>query len=226
MAISAHQQPLAITAASPRRTGMAIIGSGFGGLGMAIRLLQNNYTDFLILEKADEVGGTWRENQYPGAACDVQSHMYSFSFAPKTDWSQRYADCHEIHQYILDTTEKFGLRKYCLFNHEVIGAYYQEDSAQWRLEIKDQPDILAQFMVLASGPLHVPQIPTLKGIEKFQGKVFHSAQWDHQYSLKNKKVASIGTGGSAIQYVPEIAKEVEQLYVFQRSAAWVIPRDE
>ena len=211
---------------SIRSTQIAIIGSGFGGLGMAIRLLQNGFSDFMILEKAQQVGGTWRENQYPGAACDVQSHMYSFSFEPKTDWSKRYANSSEIQQYILDVTDKYQLRQYCQFGHEVIGAYYQEDTVTWRLEIKDHAPIIAQFVILASGPLHVPQIPPIKGIEKFKGKIFHSAQWDHQYSLQDKTVASIGTGGSAIQYIPEIAPQVKQLYVFQRTAAWVIPRDE
>lgn len=209
-----------------RQTKIAIIGSGFGGLGMAIRLLQSGEKDFIIVEKANEVGGTWRENQYPGAACDVQSHMYSFSFEPKTDWSKRYANSKEIHQYILDVTQKYSLRNYCEFNSEVIGAYYQEDQAHWRLDIKDKSPIFAQFVVLASGPLHIPQIPHIKGIENFKGKVFHSAQWDHQYDLNHKSVASIGTGGSAIQYLPEIAPQVKQLYVFQRTAAWVIPRDE
>ena len=226
MTNTAQQKQKVAVENSPRKTGMVIIGSGFGGLAMAIRLLQTGYTDFMILEKASEVGGTWRENQYPGAACDVQSHMYSFSFAPKTDWSKRYANCHEIHDYILETTEKFALRQYCQFNHEVTGAYYQEERAQWRIDIKDNSPIFAQFVVLASGPLHVPQIPHIKGIEKFDGKIFHSAQWDHNYNLKGKVVASIGTGGSAIQYVPEIAADVKNLYVFQRTAAWVIPRDE
>ena len=223
--LSTHKN-MTIDQAKLTTTTLAIIGSGFGGLGMAIRLLQTGFTDFMILEKANEVGGTWRENQYPGAACDVQSHMYSFSFEPKNNWSKRYAQCGEIQQYILDVTQKYKLRQYCQFNHEVIGAYYQEDQAKWRLDIKDQPSILAQFVVLASGPLHVPQIPHIKGIEKFKGKVFHSAKWDHQYNLEGKAVASIGTGGSAIQYVPEIAPQTKQLYVFQRSAAWVIPRDE
>ena len=193
---------------------------------MAIRLLQTGFSDFMILEKASEVGGTWRENQYPGAACDVQSHMYSFSFEPKTDWSKRYANSAEIHQYILDVTEKYKLRQYCQFEHEVIGAYYQEEQTNWLLEIKNQAPILAKFVVLASGPLHIPQIPNIKGIEKFKGKIFHSAQWDHQYALEGKSVASIGTGGSAVQYLPEIAPRVKQLYVYQRTAAWVIPRDE
>lgn len=226
MATVAAKQKAPLTTTTSRRTKIAIIGSGFGGLGMAIRLLQNGISDFMILEKATEVGGTWRENQYPGAACDVQSHMYSFSFEPKSDWSQRYATSTEIHQYILDVTEKYQLRQYCQFEHEVIGAHYQEDLAHWYLDIKDQTPILAQFVILASGPLHIPQIPTIKGIEKFKGKIFHSAQWDHQYDLHGKSVASIGTGGSAIQYLPEIAPTVKQLYVYQRTAAWVIPRDE
>lgn len=205
---------------------MVIIGAGFGGLGMAIRMLQAGRKDFVILEKSSEVGGTWRENSYPGAACDVQSHMYSFSFAPKTDWSKRYAERPEIYNYIQDTTDKFGLRHYIKFNAEVVGAAFDETSALWLLNLKDGSVLKAKFVVLASGPLHVPQIPTYKGMEKFKGKIFHSAQWDHSYDLTGKKVASIGTGGSAIQYIPEIAPIVKQLDVYQRTPAWVIPRDE
>jgi cation diffusion facilitator CzcD-associated flavoprotein CzcO len=209
-----------------QKTKVAIIGAGFGGLAMSIRLLQSQMNDFVILEKTNDVGGTWRENQYPGAACDVQSHMYSLSFAPKTDWSKRYAEADEIFEYIQDITQQYRLKDYCKFNHEVTHAEFDENRNVWSLDFKDQPSIEAQFVIFASGPLHVPQIPHLKGIEKFKGKVFHSSQWDHQYSLEGKSVASIGTGGSAIQYIPEIAQEVKQLYVFQRTAAWVIPRDE
>lgn len=205
---------------------MVIIGAGFGGLGMAIRMLQEGRKDFLLLEKADDVGGTWRENSYPGAACDVQSHMYSFSFAPKTDWSKRYAERPEIYNYIQETTEKFGLRQYLKFNAEVVGAQFDEQNAFWTLNLKDGSVLTTKFVVLASGPLHVPQIPNYKGMEKFKGKIFHSAQWDHSYDLTGKKVASIGTGGSAIQYIPEIAPLVKQLDVYQRTPAWVIPRDE
>ena len=209
-----------------QKTKVAIIGAGFGGLAMAIRLLQSQINDFVILEKTNDVGGTWRENQYPGAACDVQSHMYSLSFAPKTDWSKRYAEADEIFTYIQDITEQYKLKDYCKFNHEVTHAQFDENRNVWTVEFKDQPTLEAQFVIFASGPLHVPQIPHIKGIEKFKGKVFHSSKWEHDYDLNGKSVASIGTGGSAIQYIPEIAPEVKQLYVFQRTAAWVIPRDE
>lgn len=205
---------------------VAIIGAGFGGLAMAIRLLQRNIHNFVILEKSNEVGGTWRENQYPGAACDVQSHLYSLSFAPKTDWSKRYAEAPEIFQYIQDVVQQFNLREYCQFNSEVVHTEYHEKDCAWHVALKDGRQLSCQYLVFASGPLHVPQIPHIQGIEKFQGKVFHSSQWDHQYNLNSKVVASIGTGGSAIQYIPEIAPTVKQLYVMQRTAAWVIPRDE
>ena len=205
---------------------VAIIGAGFGGLAMAIRLLQRNIHNFVILEKSDEVGGTWRENQYPGAACDVQSHLYSLSFAPKTDWSKRYAEAPEIFQYIQDVVQQFNLREYCQFNSEVVHTEYHEKECLWHVTLKDGRQMSCQYLIFASGPLHVPQIPHIKGIEKFQGKVFHSSQWDHQYDLNGKVVASIGTGGSAIQYIPEIAPQVKQIYVMQRTAAWVIPRDE
>lgn len=205
---------------------VAIIGAGFGGLAIAIRLLQHHIHNFVILEKSDEVGGTWRENQYPGAACDVQSHLYSLSFAPKTDWSKRYAEAPEIFQYIQDVVQQFNLREYCQFNSEVVHTEYHEKDCVWYVALKDGRQLSCQYLVFASGPLHVPQIPHIKGIEKFQGKVFHSSQWDHQYDLNGKVVASIGTGGSAIQYIPEIAPQVKQLYVMQRTAAWVIPRDE
>ena len=208
------------------KTQIAIIGAGFGGLAMAIRLLLANIHDFIILEKADDVGGTWRENQYPGAACDVQSHMYSLSFAPKTDWSKRYAEAPEIFDYIQDLITGYNLKKYIKFNQEVVTTKYDEQALNWKLDLKDGTQIEAQFIVFASGPLHVAQIPKIKGIEKFKGKVFHSSHWDHDYNLNDKSVASIGTGGSAIQYIPEIAPKVKQLYVLQRTPAWVIPRDE
>ena len=156
----------------------------------------------------------------------MQSHLYSLSFAPKTDWSKRYAEAPEIFQYIQDVVQQFNLREYCQFNSEVVHTEYHEKDCVWYVALKDGRQLSCQYLVFASGPLHVPQIPHIKGIEKFQGKVFHSSQWDHQYDLNGKVVASIGTGGSAIQYIPEIAPQVKQLYVMQRTAAWVIPRDE
>ena len=213
------------TAPSPLLVDVAIIGAGFGGLCMAIQLLKNGNDRFVVLEKAAEVGGTWRDNSYPGAACDVQSHMYSFSFAGKADWSQRYAPWQEIQQYILDTTDAYGLRRYIRPNCMVSGARFDKSTALWTLNTAAGDVIRARHVVLASGPLHVPAIPQFKGMETFKGALFHSAQWDHGVDLKGKKVISIGTGGSAIQYCPEIAPEVEQLTVMQRTPAWVIPRD-
>jgi cation diffusion facilitator CzcD-associated flavoprotein CzcO len=205
---------------------MAIVGAGFGGMAMAIRMLQEGNTDFVLIDKGNTVGGTWRENTYPGAACDVQSHMYSFSFVGKNDWTKRYAGWEEIQTYIQKTAQDYKLADYARFNTEVTAAHYDQETAYWTLTLNGTDTLKCKFFVLASGPLHVPQIPRMKGIENFKGKVFHSAQWDHQYDLAGKNVVSIGTGGSAIQYVPEIAPQVKQLYVMQRTPAWVIPRDE
>jgi len=211
---------------SHAHTKVAIIGAGFGGIAMAIRLQQQGIDDFIILEKGSDFGGTWRDNQYPGAACDVQSHLYSLSFAPKSNWSKRYAEAPEIFAYIQDLVTDYNLRAFCRLNTEVLAAHYQAERCLWQLKLQDQTILEAQFVIFASGPLHIPQIPHIPGIEKFQGKVFHSTQWDHAYDLTGKNVASIGTGGSAIQYIPEIAPQCKQLYVMQRTAAWVIPRDE
>lgn len=212
--------------AAIREVKIAIIGAGFGGIASAIRLLQSGIQDFVILEKAKDVGGTWRDNQYPGAACDVQSHMYSLSYAPKTDWSKRYAEAPEIFDYIQSLISDYQLKSYIQFNQQVITTRYIEDRCTWQIETASGDMLEAQFLIFASGPLHVAQIPKIKGIEHFKGEVFHSSQWNHDYDLTGKNVASIGTGGSAIQYIPEIAPQTQQLYVFQRTAAWVIPRDE
>ena len=211
--------------ALPQRVGMVIVGAGFGGLCLAIRLLQAGIRDFVVLEKEHEVGGTWRDNTYPGAECDVQSHLYSYSFEGKPDWSQRYAGWQEIQRYILDTTEKYGLRPWIRFGQRVCGAHFDEAVGRWTVRVASGASISARFFALATGPLHVPQFPQVEGLESFRGKVFHSARWDHGYDLAGKRVASIGTGGSAIQYCPEIAPQVAQLHVFQRTAAWVTPRD-
>ncbi len=207
-------------------TDVAIVGAGFGGLCMAIKLLEAGNTEFVVLEKGSEVGGTWRDNSYPGAACDVQSHLYSYSFAPKADWSKRYAGWREIQDYILKVTDDFRLRPYIRFGQEVIAAEYVQDEARWHIQTRSGQVIVARHWVLASGPLHVPQIPKIAGMERFKGRLFHSARWDHDYDLTGKHVVSIGTGGSAVQYLPEIAPKVKQLYAFQRTPAWVIPRDE
>jgi cation diffusion facilitator CzcD-associated flavoprotein CzcO len=204
---------------------VVIVGAGFGGLCMAIKLLEEGIRDFVILEKDREVGGTWRDNSYPGAACDVQSHFYSYSFDTKPDWSERYAGWREIQRYILDVTERRGLRQFIRFGQEVNSAHFDSSTGRWSVGVAAGATIEAKHVVLASGPLHVPSYPAIPGLENFRGKVFHSARWDHGYDLAGRRVASIGTGGSAIQYCPAIAARTERLHVFQRTPAWVIPRD-
>lgn len=205
---------------------VAIIGCGFGGLCMAIKLLEEGNQSFVVLEKGNEVGCTWRDNSYPGAACDVQSHLYSYSFAPKPDWSQRFANAGEIHQYIIDTADKYRVRPFVRFNREVLGTRFDMNTGCWTLNTSQGETIQARNVVMASGPLHVPAIPKIKGAENFQGTSFHSAQWNHDYDLTGKNVVSIGTGASAVQYAPEIAPKVKQLFMLQRTANWLIPRDE
>lgn len=205
---------------------VVILGSGFSGLCMAIKLKEAGIKSFIVLEKANDVGGTWRENTYPGCACDVQSHLYSFSFEGNPDWSKSYAGWKEIQDYILRCTDKYKLRSSIRFNTEINEATFDDVSARWNIRATNGALYKAKSFVMGSGPLHVPAIPTIKGLDTFKGKVFHSAQWDHSYDLKGKNVVSIGTGGSAIQYIPEIAPEVKQLYVFQRTPAWVLPRNE
>lgn len=201
-----------------------MVGAGFGGLCAAIKLREAGRS-VLILEKGQDVGGTWRDNTYPGAACDVQSHLYSFSFAPKTDWSRRYAGWEEILAYIHGVVDQFQLRPAIRFGQEVTGATFDARTARWTVTTRQGLTVSARFVVMATGPLHVPAIPNLPGLDRFEGAVFHSARWDHTVDLTGKHVASIGTGGSAIQYVPELAPIVRKLTVYQRSAAWVVPRD-
>ncbi|MDX5299901.1 MAG: NAD(P)/FAD-dependent oxidoreductase, partial [Gammaproteobacteria bacterium] len=161
-----------MTPQTTRHVDVAIIGSGFGGLCMAIQLRMAGNDNFVILEKDREVGGTWRDNHYPGCACDVQSHLYSFSFEGKPDWSKRYAPWNEIQDYILQTTEKYGIRPFVRFNADVVGAVYDESSARWTLSMADGSTLIARFVVMATGPLHVPAIPDIPGMERFQGRLF------------------------------------------------------
>lgn len=203
---------------------IAIIGTGFGGLGMAIQLKQAGHDDFIILEKGASSGGCWRENSYPGAACDVPSLLYSFSFEPKTDWTRTYAPQPEIEAYLQHCENKYQLSNKIQFNTEVVNAVFDAEVGRWLLTTASGQQISARIFISACGQLSQPAIPQLKGIEDFSGKVMHSARWDHEYNLKGKKVVVIGTGASAIQFVPEIAKEVESLHVLQRSAPYILPK--
>ncbi len=205
---------------------IAIVGTGFSGLCMAIQLRKAGFTNLVLLEKASEVGGTWRENTYPGAACDVQSHLYSFSFDGNPDWSKTYAGWQEIQNYILSCVERYNLRQYIRFNTAATGATYDEKAAHWKIQTNNNLLVEAKAFILGTGPLHVPAIPDIPGLDTFKGSMFHSSAWNHDFDFDGKTVASIGTGGSAIQYVPEIAPKVKQLHVFQRTPPWILPRFE
>lgn len=200
-----------------------IIGSGFSGLGMGIALKKQG-VDFLILEKADEIGGTWRDNTYPGCACDIPSHMYSFSFEPKADWTHMWSFQPEIFDYLKGVTDKHGLRRSIRFGAHVERAHWDEDESRWHVFDASGQEYIAQFLVSGAGGLHIPLIPEIPGIDEFAGAAFHSAQWNHDVDISGKRVAVVGTGASAIQIVPAIVDDVAELQLYQRTPAWVMPR--
>ena len=202
---------------------VAIIGSGFGGLGAAIRLKQEGVEDFLVFEKSDDLGGTWRDNSYPGCACDVPSHLYSFSFALNPDWSRSFSGQAEIWAYLRRCVERFGIGPHLRFGHEVRSADWDEAAQHWRVETA-RGTYTADALVAAAGPLSEPTVPDLPGLDSFAGTVFHSARWDHGHDLAGRDVAVIGTGASAIQFVPRIQPKVGRLRLFQRTAPWIISR--
>ena len=203
---------------------IAIIGTGFAGLGAAIRLQQEGFSDFVLLEKSDEVGGTWRDNTYPGCACDVQSHLYSFSFEPNPDWSRMFARQPEILDYLKHCARKYHLYPKVRFHTEVTGASWDEDAAVWTVSGPDGAILRARKLVSGMGGLSRPAYPQIKGLENFQGQTFHSQQWNHDYPLSGKRVAVIGTGASAIQFVPQIAGRVARLDLYQRTPPWILPK--
>jgi cation diffusion facilitator CzcD-associated flavoprotein CzcO len=205
-------------------TGVVIIGTGFSGLGMAVQLRRTGRRDFLVLEKADDVGGTWRDNTYPGCACDIQSHMYSFSFEQNPDWTRSYSPQPEIWDYLRRVTDKYRLRDHIRFGAEMTGARWDAEEGRWHLSTRSGDEYVAQFLVSGIGALHIPHIPELPGLPDFKGRTFHSATWDHDYDLRGKKVAVVGTGASAIQFVPRIAPEVASLTLFQRTPPWIMPK--
>ncbi|KOG62195.1 cyclohexanone monooxygenase [Streptomyces griseoflavus] len=202
---------------------VAVIGSGFGGLGAAVRLRRQGITDFVVLERAGSVGGTWRDNSYPGCACDVPSHLYSFSFAPNPEWPRNFSGQPHIRAYLERVTDTFGLRPHIRFDSEVRGLRWNGEELYWEVETAGG-SLTADVVVSATGPLSDPKVPDVPGLDSFPGKVFHSARWDHDYDLRGKRVAMIGTGASAIQIVPSIQPVVDRLTLFQRTPAWVLPR--
>ena len=201
-----------------------IIGSGFGGLGLAIRLKRAGIETFTILEKGTTLGGTWRDNTYPGAACDVASMLYSFSFEPKADWTRKWSGQAEIHAYMEECARRNDLQRHIRFGVEVASARFDEASGTWTVHTTAGEELVADVLVSGVGQLHRPQIPKLPGLDSFRGPSFHSARWDHDVPLAGKRVGVIGNAASAIQFIPEIAKEVDHLTIFQRSANWMIAR--
>lgn len=210
------------SSAPVRHIRIAIVGSGFAGIGAAIRLRKAGLVDFQVFERADAVGGVWRDNTYPGCACDVESHLYAFSFAPNPRWSRTYARQAEILAYLRDCADRFGVLPQVAFGHDVQEARYHEPSQRWHLRTS-QGMWTAEVLIVGTGVLNEPSMPELPGLAAFGGPVFHSSHWDHTVDLRGKRVAVIGTGASAIQFVPEIAPQVAGLTLVQRSSPWVLP---
>jgi len=203
---------------------IAIIGAGFAGLCMAIRLKQAGISDFFIAERADSLGGTWRDNHYPGCACDVQSHVYSFSFAPNPHWSRQFAPQAEIRAYLERCAKDFGVTPHLHFDMALSRAVFDESRQRWALSFANGRQLSARVLISGMGGLSRPALPDIPGLADFQGKSFHSQHWDHGYALEGKRVAVIGTGASAIQFVPQIAPRVAHLSLFQRTPPWILPK--
>ena len=202
---------------------LAVVGSGFAGLGAARQALLDGLDDVLVFERADEPGGTWRDNRYPGCQCDVPSHLYSYSFAPNPDWTRAFAPAEEIYAYTQRCIDDFGLRDRIRYGHEVLDATWDDAAQLWRITTSAGP-YTANLLVAGQGPLSEPVVPDVPGRHRFGGVQMHSAHWDHDVDLTGKRVAVVGTGASAIQIVPAIQPLVDELVVFQRTPAWIVPR--
>jgi cation diffusion facilitator CzcD-associated flavoprotein CzcO len=207
----------------PTSTGVAIIGSGFSGLAMATELKRAGREDFVVLERANDVAGTWRDNTYPGCACDVPSHLYSFGFAPNPEWSSTFSPQAEIYAYLRRVAEQQGLIPHVRFGIEVEEARWDDEAQVWRLTTSGG-ELTAKAVASAAGPLSEPAIPHIPGLREFEGTIFHSATWDHDHDLTGERVAVVGTGASAIQFVPQIQPKVAKLHLFQRTPPWIMPR--
>ncbi|SNS51835.1 flavin-containing monooxygenase [Rhodococcoides kyotonense] len=208
----------------PDSVHVLVVGAGFAGIAAAARILDDDPTsDVVVIERADDIGGTWRDNTYPGCACDVPTSLYSFSFAPSPDWTHTFARQPEIHRYLRGVVDSLGIRGRIVTGCELISATWDSGSQRWIAETS-RGTVTAQVLVAATGALSTPKLPSVPGIEKFTGTMFHSATWNHDHDLTGERVAVIGTGASAVQFVPEIADRATRLTVFQRTPAWVVPR--
>jgi cation diffusion facilitator CzcD-associated flavoprotein CzcO len=201
-----------------------IVGAGFTGLGAAIRLAEAGVNDITILERADRVGGTWRDTTYPGASCDIPSLLYSYSFVKNPTWSRTYSPAPEICDHLEDMATSFDIRRHIRFGHEVSGLTFDEDAGIWTAKTRAGKKFRARTVVLASGPLSDVSFPDIRGLHSYRGHKIHSARWDHDYDFAGKRVAVIGTGASAIQIIPELVEQAGFVKVFQRTPCWVLPR--
>lgn len=202
---------------------IAIAGAGLSGLGMAIALREDGIEDFVVLERAADLGGTWRDNTYPGCACDIASILYSYSDDQNPGWSRAFAGQPEIWAYMQDVARRHDVAGHMRYGHEVLAARWDEEADRWQIRTS-AGDFTAEILISATGALADPVIPELPGLERFAGTVFHSARWDHNHDLTGRRVAVVGTGASAIQFVPEIQPHVAHLDLFQRTPPWVLPR--
>ncbi|WP_239476603.1 flavin-containing monooxygenase [Nocardia arizonensis] len=210
---------------APGRLDVAVIGGGFAGVGAAIRLRQRGITNFVILERAGALGGTWRDNTYPGAACDIPSRLYSYGFAPNPHWSHTYSGSREILDYIESMARRFDLAPHIRFDSTVTGVAFDEAAGLWEVRVEGSAEpVRARTVVLASGPLANASLPPIRGIEDYRGHMIHSARWDHDYDFTGKRVAVVGTGASAVQIIPELVERAAAVKVFQRTPGWVLPR--
>jgi cation diffusion facilitator CzcD-associated flavoprotein CzcO len=209
---------------SRRSLEVIIVGAGLGGIAAAIELKRHGISAIRILERAPELGGTWYYNGYPGAACDVPSHLYSFSYAQRRDWSRLCSPQQEIHSYLREVARANDVERLIEPGQTVTSCAWDQSSCRWRVQTASGATHEADALVLATGQLHQPARPAIEGVEAFAGHSFHSAEWDHEYALSGKRVAVVGTGASAVQFIPEIAAEVKYLTVFQRTGNWFLPR--
>lgn len=201
-----------------------IVGSGFSGISMAISLKNRGIQSFLILEKAGDIGGTWRDNTYPGAQCDVPSALYSYSFEPFPGWKKKWSDQPQILEYLRFNVEKNGLEEHILYHNEFSSSRFIEEEGYWEVKTRQGDTYTARFLIMAIGQLHHPKIPNFKGKETFKGPTWHSARWNHDIDLNGKRVGVIGNAASAIQFIPKIVPQVQSLTIFQRSAKWILPK--
>ena len=204
---------------------IVIVGSGFGGIAMAIALKKAGFTEFAIIERSDDIGGVWRDNGYPGAACDVPSRLYSYSFEQNYDWSESFAPQREIHDYLRRCAEKYSVLPHIRFNTEIESAAFDENAGSWILKTTHGERIDADIFISAMGLFNRFKLPDIPGRDDFTGMQFHSSHWNHDYALDGKTVAVIGTGASAIQFVPEIAEQLKHLSVFQRTPHYIMPKE-